>query len=117
VEKAGAFAVILECVPHEIGRIVTSRLRVPSISYGAGVDCDGQGLVSADVLGLFDRFTPKFAKRYAELGKQALKAFETYRDDVLSGRFPDREHSYHIDPRELAMLVEAGSTPADTKRG
>ncbi|MGQ0543788.1 MAG: 3-methyl-2-oxobutanoate hydroxymethyltransferase [Betaproteobacteria bacterium] len=111
LEKAGAFTVILECVPDEVARIVTSRLRVPTISYGAGAHCDGQGLVSADILGLFDRFTPKFAKRYAELGKEALRAFETYRDEVLAGRFPDREHSYHIDPRELAMLTEAEPVP------
>lgn len=110
LEVAGACAVILECVPDEVARIVTAQLRVPTISYGAGVHCDGQGLVSADMLGLFDRFTPKFAKRYAEIGVQILKVFETYRDEVLAGSFPDDEHSYHIEPRELAALEAAASS-------
>ena len=104
LEQEGAFAVILDCVPEEVARMVTERLRVPTISYGAGVHCDGQGLVSADMLGLFDRFTPKFAKRYAEIGGEILKVFETYRDEVVSGRFPDAAHSYHMDPAELAAL-------------
>lgn len=106
LEAAGAFVVILECVPDEVARIVTARLRVPTVSYGAGVHCDGQGMVSADMLGLFDRFTPKFAKRYAEVGAEILKAFEAYRDDVVAGRFPDDAHSYHIDPAELAALEQ-----------
>jgi 3-methyl-2-oxobutanoate hydroxymethyltransferase len=104
LEAAGAFAVILECVPEEVARVVTARLRVPTVSYGAGVHCDGQGLVSADMLGLFDRFTPKFARRYAEVGAEILKVFETYRDEVLAGRFPDAAHSYHVDPAELPAL-------------
>jgi 3-methyl-2-oxobutanoate hydroxymethyltransferase len=104
LEAAGAFAVILECVPDEVARVVTARLRVPTISYGAGVHCDGQGLVSADMIGLFERFTPKFAKRYAEIGAEILKVFEAYRDDVLAGRFPDAAHSYHADPAELPAL-------------
>ncbi|MDA0983715.1 MAG: 3-methyl-2-oxobutanoate hydroxymethyltransferase [Proteobacteria bacterium] len=107
LEAAGAFAVILECVPDEVARIVTTRLRVPTISYGAGVHCDGQGLVSADILGLFDRFTPKFAKRYADLGATILEVFETYRDEVVAGSFPDDAHSYHINAEELAALQEA----------
>lgn len=107
LEAAGACAIILECVPDEVARIVTARLRVPTISYGAGLHCDGQGLVSADMLGLFDRFTPKFAKRYAEIGAQILKVFETYREEVLAGSFPDDEHSYHIESRELAALEAA----------
>ena len=104
LEEAGAFVVILECVPDEVARIVTARLRVPTVSYGAGIHCDGQGMVSADMLGLFDRFTPKFAKRYAEVGAEILKAFTAYRDEVVAGRFPDDAHSYHIDPLELAVL-------------
>jgi 3-methyl-2-oxobutanoate hydroxymethyltransferase len=107
LEEAGAFVVILECVPAEVSRIVTERLRVPTISYGAGVHCDGQGMVSADMLGLFDRFTPKFAKRYSEIGAEILKVFELYRDEVLAGRFPDDAHSYHMNAAELAKLVPA----------
>ena len=104
LEAAGAFVVILECVPDEVSRIITGRLHVPTISYGAGVHCDGQGMVSADMFGLFEGFKPKFAKRYVDLGAQILKTFETYRDEVLAGRFPAEEHTYHIDPKELAKL-------------
>jgi len=111
LEQEGAFAVILECVPEEVARIVTERLRVPTISYGAGVHCDGQGLVSADMFGMFDRFTPKFAKRYAEIGAEILKVFETYRDEVVSGRFPDAAHSYHMDATELAALQKTDRSP------
>ena len=104
LEDAGAFVVILECVPVEVSRIITDRLRVPTISYGAGVHCDGQGMVSADMFGLFEDFKPKFSKRYVDLGAQILKTFEAYRDDVLAGRFPAEENTYHIDPKELAAL-------------
>ena len=101
VEEAGAFAVILECVPDEIAKIVTERLEVPTISYGAGIYCDGQGLVSHDILGLFDRFTPKFVKKYANLSEQILGAFEAYVEDVARGEFPTDEHSYHVNQEVL----------------
>ena len=104
LEDAGAFVVILECVPDEVSRLITERLRVPTISYGAGVHCDGQGMVSADMFGLFEGFKPKFAKRYLELGAQIQKTFETYCEEVRAGRFPADEHTYHIDPAELAKL-------------
>jgi 3-methyl-2-oxobutanoate hydroxymethyltransferase len=77
---------------------------VPTISYGAGPHCDGQGMVSADMFGLFEGFKPKFAKRYLELGAQIQKTFETYCEEVRAGRFPADEHTYHIDPAELAKL-------------
>jgi 3-methyl-2-oxobutanoate hydroxymethyltransferase len=109
LEAAGAFAVILECVPDEVSRLVTERLRVPTISYGAGVHCDGQGLVSADMIGLFDRFTPKFAKRYAEVGATVLRVFENYCAEVRAGSFPDHAHSYHVDPAVLAELQAVAS--------
>lgn len=112
LERAGAFAMILECVPDEVARIVTERLRIPCISYGAGVHCDGQGLVSADMLGLFDRFTPKFAKRYAEIGAQIHKVFETYRQEVQAGLFPDAAHSYHVDPTKFTALRDGERKPA-----
>lgn len=104
LEEAGAFAVILECVPGEASRFITERLRVPTISYGAGPHCDGQGMVSADLLGLFEKFKPKFAKRYVDLGPQILKAFEAYRDEVVAGKFPAEEHTYAIDPAEVEKL-------------
>ena len=105
LENAGAFAVIMESVPAQVAKIVTERLTVPTISYGAGPHCDGQGMVSADMLGMFDRFMPKFAKQYVDLGALILQAFETYREEVLSGRFPTDEHSYHIAEAELGKLI------------
>ena len=108
IEKAGAFAIILECVPGRISKIVTERLRIPTISYGAGVYCDGQGLVAHDILGIFDRFTPRFVKKYADLGEQILGAFEAYVGDVVSGEFPTDEHSFHINEDELEKVIEQG---------
>lgn len=107
LEAAGAFAVILECVPREVAKLITARLRVPTISYGAGVHCDGQGLVSADLLGLFEQFTPRFAKRYVDLAPQIGGAFQSYCADVVAGTFPDAEHSYGINAAELEKLERA----------
>jgi 3-methyl-2-oxobutanoate hydroxymethyltransferase len=107
LEGAGAFAVILECVPREVARIITTRLRVPTISYGAGVHCDGQGMVSADMLGLFQQFTPRFAKRYVDLASQVSGAFKSYCEEVVAGQFPDDKHSYGINAAELEKLEAA----------
>ena len=106
LEDAGAFSIILECVPAPLSKIITERLEIPTISYGAGIYCDGQGLVSPDVLGLFDRFTPKFAKQYVNLSELIVKAFQSYRDEVLSGDFPTDQHSYHMDEEELREIRE-----------
>jgi 3-methyl-2-oxobutanoate hydroxymethyltransferase len=105
IEEAGAFAIILECVPDQISKIVTEHLRVPTISYGAGPYCDGQGLVAHDILGMFDRFTPRFVKKYANLGGEILRAFESYVGDVANGEFPMDEHSFHINEEELAKVI------------
>ena len=105
IEEAGAFAIILECVPNQISKIVTERLRIPTISYGAGESCDGQGLVSHDILGMFDKFTPKFVKKYAELGEQIQEAFEAYVSDVVSGQFPTDGHSFHIKKEDLEKVM------------
>jgi len=104
LEDAGAFSVLLEAVPAPIAKRVTERLKVPTIGIGAGVHCDGQVLVVHDMLGLFDRFTPKFAKRYVNLSEPMLKAFESYREEVLSGAFPTDQHSFHIDEKELSKV-------------
>ena len=106
IQEAGTFAIILECVPGEISKIVTERLRIPTISYGAGIHCDGQGLVAHDILGMFDRFTPRFVKKYADLGEQILGAFEEYVKDVAGGEFPTDEHSFHIKKEELAKVLD-----------
>ena len=88
VEQAGAFAVVLESIPAEIAQEITQALTIPTIGIGAGPHCDGQVLVSYDVLGLFDEFTPPFAKRYAELGRDVVRAAREYVDEVRTGRFP-----------------------------
>ena len=104
VEKAGAFALILECFPDQISKIVTERLSIPTISYGAGPYCDGQGLVAHDILGIFDKFTPKFVKIYSNLGDQIQKSFESYVNDVSTGAFPEDKHAFHIKKDELELV-------------
>ncbi len=94
LEKAGAFAVVLECVPAAVGRAITRAVRIPTIGIGAGPHCDGQILVTSDLLGLYSELTPKFVKRYAELGRAARGAFLAYARDVETGRFPDASHTY-----------------------
>jgi len=104
LEEAGVFAIVLECVPALLSKMVTERLKIPTISYGAGIYCDGQGLVSPDILGLFDRFTPKFAKRYVNLSELVLKAFVSYKEEVLKGEFPTDQHSFHLDEEVLSKI-------------
>ena len=104
LEEAGAFLIILECVPASVAKIVTERLTVPTISYGAGVHCDGQGLVAHDIIGLFDRFTPKFVKKYLNLNELILGAFLSYKGDVVGETFPTDQHSFHIRKEELEKL-------------
>jgi len=88
VEQAGAFAIVLEMIPSEIAAEISKALTIPTIGIGAGPQCDGQVLVSYDALGLFDEFTPSFVKRYAELGKETVRAAREYIDEVRGGRFP-----------------------------
>jgi 3-methyl-2-oxobutanoate hydroxymethyltransferase len=104
LEDAGAFSVVLEAIPAPIAKRITERLAIPTIGIGAGVDCDGQVLVVHDMLGLFDRFTPKFAKRYVNLSELTIKAFESYKDEVEKGAFPTDQHSFHIDEKELGKM-------------
>ncbi|MDD5678448.1 MAG: 3-methyl-2-oxobutanoate hydroxymethyltransferase [Kiritimatiellae bacterium] len=92
--EAGVFAVVLECMPPALGREITRAIPVPTIGIGAGPDCDGQILVTTDLLGLFSEFTPKFVKRYASLGTEMNKAFAAYKADVAKGTFPGPEHCY-----------------------
>jgi 3-methyl-2-oxobutanoate hydroxymethyltransferase len=93
IEDAGAFSVVLECVPALLAAKITKALSIPTIGIGAGVDCDGQVLVINDMLGLFERFTPKFVKKYCNLNAQMKDAVRQYIDEVKSGKFPDEEHS------------------------
>jgi 3-methyl-2-oxobutanoate hydroxymethyltransferase len=94
LEQAGAFSLILEAIPADLAAQITRILNIPTIGIGAGSYCDGQVLVLHDVLGLFERFMPKFAKRYANLKEEALKAIQCYKEDVKQGIFPGKEHSF-----------------------
>jgi 3-methyl-2-oxobutanoate hydroxymethyltransferase len=94
LEEAGIFALVLELVPADVAGRITAALTVPTIGIGAGAACDGQVLVLPDLLGLNDRFTPKFLKKYAELGAEVRRAVGAYAADVRSGAFPDKGHSF-----------------------
>jgi 3-methyl-2-oxobutanoate hydroxymethyltransferase len=98
LDKAGVFAIVLECVPRDLAARITASVSVPTIGIGAGAACDGQVLVTHDLLGIATSVSPSFAKRYAEVGASMLTAFTAYRDDVADGRFPGVEHSFPRDP-------------------
>lgn len=100
LEEAGCFSVVLECIPKSLAKSITERLEIPTIGIGAGIHCDGQVLVVHDMLGLFERFTPHFVKRYANIGAEMAKAFEQYIREVRDGVFPDDEHSYQVMSKE-----------------
>ena len=95
VQDAGAFAVVIEGVPRQAAKLVTAELSIPTIGIGAGPDCDGQVLVMHDLLGMFDRFVPKFVKRYANIKADAIKAIAQYKSEVESGEFPSDKESFH----------------------
>ncbi len=97
VEEAGAFSVVLECVPEEIAEEITQRLSIPTIGIGAGIHCDGQVLVVHDLLGLLGDFRPKFVKRYVELGPLIVKAAKDFIREVKEGDFPTPEHVFHLE--------------------
>jgi 3-methyl-2-oxobutanoate hydroxymethyltransferase len=94
VEEAGAFSLILEAIPMELAKTITEKLTIPTIGIGAGLHCDGQVLVIHDLLGMFERFVPKFVKRYASLKDDALKAVKAYIDEVEKGDFPSEDQSF-----------------------
>ena len=94
LEKAGAFAIVLEKIPASLALKITKKLQIPTIGIGAGADCDGQVLVTHDMLGMFEKFKPKFSKRYAELATVAKAAYKEYIKEVKAKKFPAEEHSY-----------------------
>ncbi len=104
VEEAGAFAVVLECVPEALAKLVTDKISIPTIGIGAGNVCDGQVLVYQDMLGMFSDFTPKFVKRFADIGSVMKEAFEAYDKEVKAGTFPSKEHTYAIDDDIIEKL-------------
>lgn len=106
VERAGAYAVVLEAIPRQLARVITARVGIPTLGIGAGLDCDGQVLVVADLLGTFDRFTPKFAKRYANLSVTMRDALAAFAAEVHAGSFPGQEHGFAMS-REVIAALEA----------
>ena len=94
IEAAGAFALVVECVPADLAARITAAVKVPTIGIGAGVGCDGQVLVTHDMLGLFDELRPRFVKQYAEIGREISRAAEAYCREVREGTFPGAEHSF-----------------------
>ncbi|HPX11728.1 MAG TPA: 3-methyl-2-oxobutanoate hydroxymethyltransferase, partial [Syntrophales bacterium] len=94
LEEAGAFSLVLECVPAGLGEEISKALRIPTIGIGGGVHCDGQVLVVHDMLGMFERFTPKFVKKYAALNTAMREAVGQYVEEVRQGLFPGKEHSF-----------------------
>ncbi len=104
VQEAGAFALTLECVPAKLAELITSKLSIPTIGIGAGAGCDGQVLVYQDMLGMFNDYTPKFVKRFAEVGEVMKNAFAEYNRQVKEGSYPDEAHSFGMDEDVLKKL-------------
>ena len=104
LESAGAFCIVLEMVTKEISKLITENLSIPTIGIGSGQYCDGQILVLHDMLNLYDAIKPRFVKQYADLKTETLNALTNYKEDVVSGKFPDDTHSQSIDSSELIKL-------------
>ena len=113
LEAAGCSAIVLECIPAELARVITGQLSIPTIGIGAGPHCDGQVLVVNDLLGLDGAFRPKFVKRFAELSSPIGAAVGAYVDEVRQGAFPAEEHSFHSPPLRLLQVVEEQRGDAD----
>jgi 3-methyl-2-oxobutanoate hydroxymethyltransferase len=96
LEAAGAFSVVLECIPAQLSEVITTAISIPTIGIGAGKHCDGQVLVTHDMIGMFEKFIPSFVKRYASLAPQIKEAVATYHDEVKKGTFPGEEHSFNM---------------------
>jgi 3-methyl-2-oxobutanoate hydroxymethyltransferase len=112
VEAAGAFCMVLECIPSEVAREITARSGILTIGIGAGPHCDGQVLVFHDVLGLYDGPLPRFVRPYGDFGKQMREALGRFREDVMEGRFPTEEEAFHLAPELEKRFGEKGPDPA-----
>lgn len=106
VEEAGAFAVVLECVPAVLAEYITKILSIPTIGIGAGNGCDGQVLVYQDMLAMYSDFTPKFVKKYGNIGESMTASFKKYCEEVKSGEFPAKEHTFKIDDEVMKAITE-----------
>jgi 3-methyl-2-oxobutanoate hydroxymethyltransferase len=112
LQDAGCFSLVLESIPARLAKLVSQQLEIPTIGIGAGPDCDGQVLVTHDLLGLFDRFTPRFVKKYADLHLEMIRAFEAYIQDVEAGEFPEQQHCFSMpDEAWETLLRELGVEP------
>ena len=105
LEEAGCFSLVLESVPARLAEFISKRISIPTIGIGAGAGCDGQVLVVHDMLGLFDRFIPKFVKKYADLHGEMQRAFGEYIDDVVARRYPAQEHTVEMPEKEWQLLL------------
>ena len=117
LEKAGVFSVVMECIPKELAKLITERLRVPTIGIGAGPYCDGQILVFHDLVGFSNGYLPKFVKKYVDIHELLHRAIQEYRDDVREGKFPADNHSYHLKPELLRKLIERDAGSSGKKKG
>jgi len=106
VEEAGAFAILLEAIPPEVGKVITETLKIPVLGIGAGPHCDGQLLIVSDMLGIFEAFTPKFVKKYANLAGEIVTAFQEYINEVRSGKFPEEQYCYKMKAGEAEKFRE-----------
>jgi len=106
LEEAGCFSIVLEAVPSRVASYISQKLKIPTIGIGAGNECDGQVLVTHDLLGLFDKFTPKFVKQYSVLHQEINKALKNYQEEVSQCEFPTSEHSFIISDQEWEIFLD-----------
>ena len=106
LEEAGCFSLVLESIPARLGKLVSDQLEIPTIGIGAGAGCDGQVLVTHDLLGLFDRFTPRFVKKFADLHSEIASALEGYKSEVEAGSFPAEEHTVEMPDEDWVRIEE-----------
>ncbi|CAG8492253.1 117_t:CDS:2 [Ambispora leptoticha] len=118
LQEAGCFAIVLEAIPEMVAAYTTKNLKIPTIGIGAGVHTSGQVLVQQDMLGIFDRFVPRFCKQYASLDNTIVEALRSYRDEVKTGVFPTKSHCYPMAEIELEKFIEGKelSTPIVNNR-
>ncbi|MCT4545313.1 MAG: 3-methyl-2-oxobutanoate hydroxymethyltransferase [Vallitalea sp.] len=109
LEEAGVFAIVLECIPTELAELITKNVNVPTIGIGAGANCDGQVLVTHDILNLYSNKSPKFVKEYANIQEIITEATKNYIEDVKSKTFPSSEHVFHIDESVMNLIIYGGN--------
>jgi 3-methyl-2-oxobutanoate hydroxymethyltransferase len=106
LETAGAFSIVLECIPAQLSEAITKAVSIPTIGIGAGKNCDGQVLVTHDMVGMFEKFVPSFVKQYTNLAPQIKEAVAAYHEEVKNGTFPDEEHSFNMQLDAQSLLDE-----------